>query len=866
MSFSRLSGKNKFIFRGYLGGVMPVFPKFMKAILILTGLVLLIGGAGFYQNQKQRIEREVYSNLEAIANLKVEQIIKWREDILADASVVMESPFLSDAVERVIQKNEVIDIEKMKARLQSLQRHYHLNNLLLVDGTGEPRFSLNGRLTPIHQEARQKFSEAFAKRIPIMSDLHIPPGNGGPHLDIIAPLFKGISRSGAPIGAIIMQIDAQEFLYPLIQSWPVPSRTAEIELIRREGDTVLFLNELRHQKDTALRLRIPLDKNDAPAVLGALKKEGVLAGKDYRGVEVLSVIKHVPDSSWVIVAKIDTEEALSVSRRESILILLILLGLLTAFIASTAGLWQRQAKRLYRERFRAEEAGRKSEERYRVTLMSVGDGIIATDADGRVELMNPVAERLTGWNQSEALGRPLEEIFHIINEETRDPVENPVHQVIARKGRVGLANHTLLITREGKERPIADAGTPLFNEQGEISGVVLVFRDQSEERQKERTLRESQERYRLLAENVGDVIWVLDLEEGRFTYISPSVEKLRGYTAEEVMAQDMVGALTSESLGYLMNVLPGRLDEFTRGIHKDYTDQVAQPRKDGGTVWTECTTRYGRNQTTGHIEVYGVSRDITQRREAEAEINRLAAELEQRVRRRTAQLEAVNRELESFNYSVSHDLRAPLRHLTGFINLLEKHLSRGLDDKSRHYMQVISDAAVTMGKLIDDLLSFSRMGRAEMTRRPIDTERMVREIISAAEMNLNHRDIAWTIHPLNTVEGDPLLLKTVWTNLILNALKFTGRRDQALIEIGRRDDHGIEEVFYIRDNGVGFDMTYQHKLFGLFQRLHQKEEFEGTGLGLANVRRIITRHGGRTWAEGALGQGATFYFSLPKKY
>jgi light-regulated signal transduction histidine kinase (bacteriophytochrome) len=243
----------------------------------------------------------------------------------------------------------------------------------------------------------------------------------------------------------------------------------------------------------------------------------------------------------------------------------------------------------------------------------------------------------------------------------------------------------------------------------------------------------------------------------------------------------------------------------------------------------------------------------------------LNAELEQRVRERTAQLEAANRELEGFSYSVSHDLRAPLRHLTGFVNLLEKHKPKELDEKSRHYLKVISDSAVKMGRLIDDILSFSRLGRAELRRRRINMDGLVKEARDLIRQDLQEREILWKVDVLPEVNADPEMLKMVVTNLIANAVKFTRQKDRGVIEIGCLDDQPDEDIFYFKDNGSGFDMRYEDKLFGLFQRLHHEKDFEGTGLGLANVRRIIARHGGRTWAEGKVGEGATFYFSLPKE-
>jgi signal transduction histidine kinase len=245
------------------------------------------------------------------------------------------------------------------------------------------------------------------------------------------------------------------------------------------------------------------------------------------------------------------------------------------------------------------------------------------------------------------------------------------------------------------------------------------------------------------------------------------------------------------------------------------------------------------------------------------QLETLINDLEKRVADRTAQLEAANKELEAFAYSVSHDLRAPLRHIDGFLELLEERITGTLDDRSRHYMATISDSAKRMGQLINDLLSFSRMGRHEMSKKPVDLAGLVQEIIEELAPETQDRAVNWRMADLPTVSGDRAMLRQVLVNLLANALKFTRGREQADIEIGC-EPSDKETIVFVRDNGVGFDPRYGDKLFGVFQRLHRADEFEGTGIGLANVRRIINRHGGRTWAEGEVNRGATFYFALPK--
>jgi PAS domain S-box-containing protein len=524
------------------------------------------------------------------------------------------------------------------------------------------------------------------------------------------------------------------------------------------------------------------------------------------------------------------------------------------------------------ERKQAEAAIR----RLAAIVESTDDAIIGKDLDGRITSWNRAAERMYGYTEAEALGQPVTILYPPEHKEQAALVLAKI-----RSGRRIESQEAQRIRRDCTRIDVSLTISPIHNAEGKVIGASAIARDitahkQATEEALQRGLEAQQARARLDAvlASMGEGLYQLD-ENGNLVYLNPAGERMLGYSLKDIRGRNMHDLLHSHRPDG--NIFPGHDCLLTRVLQGSESHDEQQDyfrRSDGSCIPVEYTSSalVLDGQITGVVLSF---RDISERKRAEGqerrarreveakstEIARLNAELEQRVRLRTAELETANRELEAFSYSVSHDLRAPLRSIDGFSHiLLEEHASK-LDDDARHCLSRVRAASQHMGQLIDALLQLSRVSRADMQHESVDLSSLAQTILDGLRQTAPEREIEVHVAPGLHANGDPRLLQVALQNLLGNAFKFTSKREHAEIEFGSLDQKG-STVFFVRDNGAGFQMEYSNKLFGAFQRLHSVSEFEGTGIGLATVQRIVRRHGGRIWGEGEPDRGATFYFTL----
>ncbi|MCX7982306.1 MAG: PAS domain S-box protein [Syntrophales bacterium] len=485
------------------------FPRWLMFVVACETILILAGGVSFYFYQKNKVYEHVGSDLVAMARVKGQEISTWQETRIKDLQVITESPFFRGAALTLISKPDAVTAGKMKERFASYQRLRNYTDLLLIDKKGEVKFSL-GEKEYLYPEEQEAVLKTLLNQETIFIETRDEKNH--PIFTILSPLNNG--------GALAVRMNPRKILAPHFQREQDVSKTRYFILLSRKGEGVTILNEAKEG--------VPSD-----VITKALGTEkGWFLGMGEDGRSILVAKAEVPSHPWLILAIVDEDEAVSEWHTESRLIFSIFIFLLLASVAVAAVFWQRNEKRHYRMHYRDLVSRLEAEERYRVTLRSIGEGVIVTDREAKIILMNEMAAKMTEWSEDEASGRHISEIFHITNEQTGEKIANPVERVLREGTVVGLANHTVLISRSGRVIPIADSGAPIRNSEGEIMGVVLVFRDQTEERKIQRTLHESELWFRTTFYSIGDGVITTD-EKGYLRQMNPVAEKLTGWTEEE---------------------------------------------------------------------------------------------------------------------------------------------------------------------------------------------------------------------------------------------------------------------------------------------------------------------------------------------
>ena len=502
------------------------------------------------------------------------------------------------------------------------------------------------------------------------------------------------------------------------------------------------------------------------------------------------------------------------------------------------------------ERHAAEAALVAGEDRYESILRASPDDITVTDLAGIIQTASPSAARMVGLaSPDELIGRSIVEF---LDPEDHETAAANVGRML--RGEIWGPDEYRGVRADGSRFPMEINGDLLRDPAGEPTGMVFIARDVSRRKLLEAQVENERQRYRLLVENMGEAV-LLTRPDGTVLAANPAACRMFGRTEEEIRAVGREGLADATDPR-----LAAAVEE--RAVKGRVTGELRLLRRDGSAFPAEVASTVYQDHTGGEWASM-VIRDLTESRQAEAEIRRLNAELEARIVSRTSQLEAANKELEAFAYSASHDLRAPLRAIGGFTQMVLDDAAERLEPDDVEHLQRARAAAQRMAALMDDLLGLSRVARRDLARRDVDLSALAGEVFAELRAAEPGRRVDCVVAPGMTAAADPDLARVILVNLMGNAWKFTGGHETARIEVGVRDDQG-EPVFFVRDDGAGFNERYADHLFGAFQRMHAPGEFEGDGIGLAIVQRLVTRHGGRIWATAEVEKGATFCFTLPR--
>ena len=810
------------------------------AIFVLVALVILACGYGYYRFEADRLSWNKYGDMATIAATKTAQIEEWKRERLADVRRAANGPRVITLVSEYARNPDGADRSELKKLLEINQKEGLYANVFLFSTDAKMILAAKDDPDPAGPVVQQTVLAALASREPLVSDF-FSHADGIVHLDIAAAVRDA---SGRPLAVMILRANAADFLYPMIQAWPTRSSSAETLLVQRRGDELIYLNELRHHSKTALSLRESLSLTNLPTVQAVRGKQGMFLGQDYRGKEVLADLRPVPGLPWFMVVKADTSEVFAEGQfRARSIAIIMFLAILLAFAATSFA--YRQQVGFYRSMNRVEREQWEAMNEFRTILYSIGDAVITTDRKGLVRQMNQVAELYTGWKEAEAHGRSLEEVFRIVNEETHATVENPVQRVLREGVVVGLANHTLLIARDGTSLPIADSAAPIRDKSGaDINGVVLVFRDQTAERDAQKAVQASADQLSFAMEVIHTGAWELDLRDhkARRTLLH---DRIFGY--ESLLPEWTYEMFLEHVLAEDRSEVDRRFREAT-AAQADWSFECRICRADGEIRWIWAAGGHERNAEGKPVRMSGIVQDITERKRTEAELLKMQ------------KLESIG----TLAGGIAHDFNNILMGLFGNISLAKNELPhdhpafKSLEDSEKSMNRAV--------RLTNQLLTFARGG--EPVKEDVSLGLLVEEVVPFDLSGSNVRLVFKQADDLWMANADKGQVQQVMSNLALNARQAMPNGGHLYIalenaKIQETDLVGLRPGNYVkvtvRDEGVGIAPKNLGRIFDPY--FSTKET--GRGLGLATSYSIVSKHGGHISVVSEPGKGATFTFYLP---
>jgi len=943
---------------------MPSVPRWLIVVFGLVIAVIIIGGSWFYWKEKQLLHQQANVQLTTISNLKVAAISKWRDERLADASDIMENPFFLGAIMPIMAAPQEEIAKQMLTRFRSLRDHDHYNNIMLVDDRGQVRLKLGDGPRQLHNECAQALGLAFRERRSVLSNIHLSEFDQTPYLIVVAPFFSKAGEASRPVAAVILQIDPRQFLFPLVESQPGNSRTAETLLVQRDGEAVLFLNNLRHRQNTALNLRIPLSQTDNPAVMMVLGKEGICYGKDYRGVPVLSVLKAIPNSPWFMVAKMDIQELLKEWNQRAVFILGLIATLLLIVIGMAVVVWQWIVNSSYQNLLKSQETLQISEDRNRALTQSANDAIITNDTAGNIVGWNPCAERMYGYSEAEIIGRPMSLIVaQRYHAQFQDDI---VRLTTAEKSsNIGKIIEEVGVRKDGSEFPLElSLSTWGMGGNKYVTGII---RDISERKRREEELEESRQQFKVIFDSAIDGILLADAETTKFFLGNNKICQMLGYTQEEITSLSVTDIHPKEALHHVLeefgkqlsgeiavaedlpikrkdgsifyaDVSAGKLKLssklYNMGIFRDITERKQAEKslresetynrsliehlpqriflKDRNSVYISCNTNYARDLGIDPGEIAGkddyafYSRELADMYRADDQAimaSNTLKDIEERYQVAgqekwvhtakvpyrdeagnvigvlgifediTERKKLVEKLLQSEKLSavgqlaagVAHEINNPLGIILGFAQALKSQVK--FVESAPVALDFIEKEALRCKGLVQNLLLFSRASRTEQ-QEEIDINATIEEALSlvTAQSGITNIELVKDLEAsLPKISANKIHIQQIVINLCNNAMDAMADKGKLTIQTKQDSRSHINGLNYIvlkiSDTGNGIPKEIRSKIFDPF--FTTKEVGKGTGLGLSLVYEIIHKHHGTIDVESEVGGGTTFTVYLP---